>query len=204
MSDRPHIRRLPLGRGAARPAARGGTSTVHGRPGRKAPPCPGGEAGTLSGTVERVTFHNPDTGFCVLRVAVPGRRDAETVVGHVASIAAGEEIRAAGEWTNDIVHGLQFRATSIHAAPPSSLEGIERHLGSGFIRGIGPVFARKLVQAWPRRLRRRRAALAAPRRGRHRPGARAQIVEAWSARRSSATSWSSCTGTASARRAPCI
>ncbi|HOG28422.1 MAG TPA: ATP-dependent RecD-like DNA helicase [Vicinamibacterales bacterium] len=182
MSDRPHIRRLPLGRGAARPAARGGTSTVHGRPGRKAPPCPGGEAGTLSGTVERVTFHNPDTGFCVLRVAVPGRRDAETVVGHVASIAAGEEIRAAGEWTNDIVHGLQFRATSIHAAPPSSLEGIERYLGSGFIRGIGPVFARKLVQAFgpgvfdvidaqPSRLRDVDGIG---------PARAAQIVEAWS------------------------
>ena len=57
-----------------------------------APPSPPPER--LSGSIERVTFHNPDTGFCVLRLKVAGRRDLETVVGHVASVAAGEEIRA--------------------------------------------------------------------------------------------------------------
>ena len=149
---------------------------------RGVPSAQGGDTGSISGTVERVTFHNPDTGFCVLRLAVPGRRDVETVVGHVASIAAGEEIRAAGEWTNDIVHGLQFRATSIHTAPPSSREGIERYLGSGLIRGIGPVFARKLVETFgnavfevidshPGRLREVDGIG---------PARAAQIVEAWS------------------------
>ena len=67
-----------------------------------------------------MTFHNPENGFCVLRLKVPGRRDLETVVGHAASVSAGEEIRAVGEWLNDLSHGLQFRATSIHTAPPSS------------------------------------------------------------------------------------
>jgi exodeoxyribonuclease V alpha subunit len=128
-----------------------------------------------------VTFHNPETGFCVLRLKVPGRRDLETVVGHAASVSAGEEIRAVGEWLNDLSHGLQFRATSIHTAPPSSLEGIERYLGSGLIRGIGPVFARKLVEAFgegvfdvidsqPSRLRDVDGIG---------PGRAAQIVEAW-------------------------
>jgi exodeoxyribonuclease V alpha subunit len=129
-----------------------------------------------------VTFHNPDTGFCVLRLKVGGRRDLETVVGHVASVSAGEEIRAVGEWLNDLSHGLQFRATSIHTAPPNSLEGIERYLGSGLIRGIGPVFARKLVEAFGDRV----FDVIEGQPGRLRdvdgigPGRAAQIVEAWS------------------------
>lgn len=182
MKNQPRPRRLPLGRGPARGTREGGTFQYRAQPKREVSPVPGAEPGTLAGTVERVTFHNPDTGFCVLRVAIPGRREIETVVGHVASIAAGEEIRAAGEWSNDIVHGLQFRATSIHTAQPSSLEGIERYLGSGLIRGIGPVFAGKLVQAFgggvfdvidaqPARLRDVEGIG---------PTRAAQIVEAWS------------------------
>jgi exodeoxyribonuclease V alpha subunit len=103
---------------------------------------------SVVGTVERVTFHNPDNGFCVIRIKVPSRREPLTVVGHVASISAGEEIRAVGEWTNDLIHGLQFKATSLHTAPPTSLAGIERYLGSGMIRGIGPHFARRLVETF--------------------------------------------------------
>jgi exodeoxyribonuclease V alpha subunit len=102
----------------------------------------------VSGTVERVTFHNPDNGFCVIRIVVPGQRDVLTVVGHVASIAAGEEIQAVGEWTNDLAHGMQFKASSMHTAPPTSLDGIQRYLGSGLIRGIGPHFAKRLVGAF--------------------------------------------------------
>jgi exodeoxyribonuclease V alpha subunit len=103
---------------------------------------------SVAGTVERVTFHNPENGFCVLRIKVPSRRETLTVVGNVASISAGEEIRAVGEWTNDLMHGLQFKATSLHTEPPTSLDGIERYLGSGMIRGIGPHFARRLVEAF--------------------------------------------------------
>jgi len=107
---------------------------------------------SLAGIVERVTFHNPDNGFCVLRITVPSRRETLTVVGHVASISAGEEIRAVGEWTNDLMHGLQFKATSLHTEPPTSLDGIERYLGSGMIRGIGPHFARRLVETFGARV----------------------------------------------------
>jgi exodeoxyribonuclease V alpha subunit len=136
MGERPQSRRLPLGRVRRRQADvrvdQGPT--------------------TVGGTVERVTFHSADTGFCVLRVNVPGRRDPETVVGHAASISAGEEIRAVGEWANDLVHGVQFRATSIDTSPPTSADGIERYLGSGLIRGIGPVYAHKLVEAFGSRV----------------------------------------------------
>jgi exodeoxyribonuclease V alpha subunit len=103
---------------------------------------------SIGGLVERVTFHNPDNGFCVMRLKVPGRRDLATVVGHVASISPGEDVQAVGEWANDLVHGPQFKATSIHTAPPTSVEGIVRYLGSGLIRGIGPVYARKLVETF--------------------------------------------------------
>ena len=64
----------------------------------------------LAGTVERVTFHNEENGFSVLRVQVRGRRELVTVVGHAAAISAGEFIQATGGWTNDRVHGSQFSA----------------------------------------------------------------------------------------------
>ena len=100
----------------------------------------------LAGLVERVTFHNPETGFCVLRIKARGQRDLVTAVGHAATISAGEWVTASGEWTNDRTHGLQFRARFLRASAPSSIEGIEKYLGSGMIRGIGPVYARRMVQ----------------------------------------------------------
>jgi len=81
----------------------------------------------LVGTVERVTFHNPETGFCVLRVQVRGRRDLTTVVGQAAVITAGERLQATGQWVNDRSHGLQFRASFLQSAPPASAEGIEKY-----------------------------------------------------------------------------
>ena len=102
----------------------------------------------LAGPVERVTFHNPENGFCVLRTRARGHRDLVTVVGHAAMVSPGEWITASGEWVNDRTHGQQFRARFIRTAEPSSVEGIEKYLGSGMIRGIGPVYARKLVRAF--------------------------------------------------------
>ena len=63
----------------------------------------------LAGLVERVTFHNEDTGFCVLRVKARGQRDLVTVIGHAATIAAGEFVQITGNWVNDRTHGLQSR-----------------------------------------------------------------------------------------------
>ena len=102
----------------------------------------------LSGLVERVTFHSPDTGFCVLRVKVRGHRELVTVLGSAASIQPGEFIQASGRWDNHREHGLQFRTTFLKVLPPSSLAGIEKYLGSGMIKGIGPHFAKKLVKAF--------------------------------------------------------
>src|SRR3954447_13409123 len=102
----------------------------------------------LAGLVERVTFHNAESGFCVLRVKVRGQRDLVTVVGHAATIAAGEWVQMSGTWINDRTHGLQFKATFLKASPPTTLEGIEKYLGSGMIRGIGPIYAKKLVKVF--------------------------------------------------------
>jgi exodeoxyribonuclease V alpha subunit len=102
----------------------------------------------LAGLVERVTFHNAENGFCVLRAKARGHRDLVTVVGHAAIISAGEWITASGEWINDHAHGQQFKARFLKTSAPSSIDGIEKYLGSGMIRGIGPVYAKKMVKAF--------------------------------------------------------
>ena len=110
------------------------------------------EKEALAGLVERVTYHNPDSGFCVLRVKIRGRRDLDTVVGHAATIAAGEFVHATGEWVNDREHGLQFRADFLRTAAPTTREGIEKYLASGMIKGVGPVYAHKLLEAFGERV----------------------------------------------------
>jgi len=102
----------------------------------------------LAGLVDRVTFHNSDNGFCVLRVKARGQRDLITLVGHAAMISAGELVQASGSWINDRTHGVQFRASFLKATAPTTVEGIEKYLGSGMLRGIGPVYAKKLVRAF--------------------------------------------------------
>jgi exodeoxyribonuclease V alpha subunit len=102
----------------------------------------------LAGLVERVTYQNADSGFCVIRVKARGHRDLVTVVGHAAVISAGEWITAVGDWTNDRTHGQQFKARFLKTSAPTSAEGIEKYLGSGMIRGIGPVYAKKLLRAF--------------------------------------------------------
>ena len=102
----------------------------------------------LAGLVERLTFHNEDNGFCVLRVKARGHRELVTVVGHAAMISPGEFIQASGAWVNDRQHGPQFKAQFLKAAPPTTAEGIKKYFGSGMIKGIGPVYGGKLVQAF--------------------------------------------------------
>jgi exodeoxyribonuclease V alpha subunit len=102
----------------------------------------------LAGLVERVTYHNAENGFCVLRAKARGHRDVVTVVGHAATVSAGEWITASGEWVNDRTHGQQFKARFLRTSPPTSADGIERYLSSGMIRGIGPAYAKKLLRAF--------------------------------------------------------
>jgi exodeoxyribonuclease V alpha subunit len=102
----------------------------------------------LSGVIERVTFHSPETGFAVLRVQATGRRGLVTVVGTLASAVVGEYVEAQGAWAQDRDHGLQFKADELRTTPPHTTEGIARYLGSGLVKGIGPHFARKIVEVF--------------------------------------------------------
>ena len=85
----------------------------------------------LAGIVERVTFHNAENGFCVLRVKARGHRDLVTLIGHAAIISAGEWITASGEWVNDRTHGQQFKARYLKTTAPTTSEGIENIFAPG-------------------------------------------------------------------------
>ena len=107
----------------------------------------------ITGTIERVTFHNPENGFVVLRAQIAGRRGLVAVVGRTPRAVAGEFFAADGVWKQDPEHGLQFQADELRTTPPHSPEGIEKYLGSGLVKGIGPHYARKIVQVFgPRTL----------------------------------------------------
>lgn len=135
----------------------------------------------LAGLIERVTFHNEDSGFCVLRTKARGHRDLVTVVGHAATISAGEWITATGQWINDRTHGQQFRAQFLRTSAPTTAEGIQKYLASGMIRGVGPAYAGKLVGAFGEAVF--EIIEATPERLREVPGIgpvrAARIVEAW-------------------------
>ena len=105
---------------------------------------PGWES--LSGLIERVTFFNEENGWAVIRIKATGHRDLVTVVGSLPQVNAGEWVTAQGKWIQDREYGLQFRADVLVSTPPTTLEGIAKYLGSGLIKGIGPVYAKKMVE----------------------------------------------------------
>ncbi|WP_027710096.1 ATP-dependent RecD-like DNA helicase [Zooshikella ganghwensis] len=100
----------------------------------------------LEGSVERVTFHSEETGFFVVRAKVRGYRELVTITGSTPAITAGEYIESFGIWVNDPRHGLQFQAQSVKMIVPTNLEGMQKYLGSGMVKGIGPHFAKRLVK----------------------------------------------------------
>ncbi len=102
----------------------------------------------LTGSVERITFHNLDNGYVVLKVRAEKHRDVVTVVGHLSNVVAGEYIEANGSWVNDKTHGLQFKADQLRTIPPHTVEGITKYLGSGLIKGIGPTYAKRIVEVF--------------------------------------------------------
>lgn len=102
----------------------------------------------LQGSVERVTFHSEASGFCVLRIKAKGQRELVTVVGHATAVNPGEFIECEGHWIHDQQHGLQFRAEQLRLVPPSTIEGIQKYLASGLIKGVGPHYAQRLIRAF--------------------------------------------------------
>src|SRR5260370_6791020 len=97
------------------------------------------------GIVERVTFHSDESGYTVLRFTVPGQRDLVTVIGRFPEIHAGQTLRLTGLWREHPKYGRQFQCLHAQETKPATLTGLEKYLGSGLIKGIGPVTARRIV-----------------------------------------------------------
>ena len=106
---------------------------------------------SLSGQIEHVIFHNAENGFTVLRVHTDRQSDPVTVVGTLPKAVSGEYIDATGTWVQNRDHGLQFKAEQLRTTPPSTIEGIEKYLASGVIKGIGKKHARKIVDLFGER-----------------------------------------------------
>lgn len=110
---------------------------------------------SLSGSVERVTYYNPENGYSVIRLhpkgkKAPGRnrQGLVTVVGNLPELSPGEHLELRGNWEKHPKHGLQFKATHCENSIPSSTEGIRRYLGSSLIKGIGPKLAESIVDTF--------------------------------------------------------
>ena len=100
----------------------------------------------LQGQIERITYTNEENGYTVAKVKVYGRNDLVTVVGNILSPTPGEIIKMKGEWVNNPKYGEQFKVANYKSLVPASVSGIQKYLGSGLIKGIGPVIAKRIVK----------------------------------------------------------
>lgn len=107
---------------------------------------------TLHGFVERVVYHNEDTGYCILKVLPEGKREPVSLIGKAPRVVAGEQFEAAGQWESTRDYGQQFKADSLKLKRPDSEMAIERYLGSGLIDGIGPAYAKRLLAKFGKRI----------------------------------------------------
>jgi exodeoxyribonuclease V alpha subunit len=100
----------------------------------------------LSGQIEKITFTNEENGYTIARVQIDGRQDLVTVVGNLMSPTPGEILNMRGEWVTHPKFGEQFKVTQCKTALPATIFGIQKYLGSGLIKGLGPVIACRIVQ----------------------------------------------------------
>jgi exodeoxyribonuclease V alpha subunit len=100
----------------------------------------------IEGQIERVTFHNDENGFSIARLKVRGFRELVTVVGNLLDPIPGQVLRITGEWANHAQFGQQFKILRYKTLVPATVAGIEKYLGSGLIKGIGPVMAKRIVK----------------------------------------------------------
>src|SRR5437868_11998531 len=99
----------------------------------------------LQGIVERVTYHAEESGYTVARLKVPSHSDLVTIVGSFPAISAGQTLRVTGFWREHPKFGQQFQVLHAQETKPATLTGVEKYLGSGLIKGIGPVTAKRIV-----------------------------------------------------------
>lgn len=98
--------------------------------------------------IERITYQNPENGYSVLRASMNNSHDLVTVVGSFPDVSVGSVLQIEGEWKNDKKYGTQFRAERWEETMPATVYGIEKYLGSGLIKGIGPKYAKKIVSVF--------------------------------------------------------
>ncbi len=102
-------------------------------------------ASKLSGVIERITFYNEENGYTVARFVPEGKSYTVTIVGNLMGASVGESLALEGIWTNHPTHGRQFEIRRFTVQLPATIEGIRKYLGSGLIKGIGPVTAKRIV-----------------------------------------------------------
>ena len=100
----------------------------------------------LQGVIERLTFHSEESGYTVARMHVPGERELVTIIGRFPDIHAGQTLRLTGFWKEHQKCGWQFQCLHAQETKPATLTGLEKYLGSGLIKGIGPATARRIVK----------------------------------------------------------
>ncbi|MGC9334242.1 MAG: helix-hairpin-helix domain-containing protein, partial [Anaerolineae bacterium] len=100
----------------------------------------------LVGSVERITYYNEENGYTVAQLTPEGRAYTVTVVGNLVEVSPGETLRLHGGWTNHPRYGRQFQVERCDTVLPATAAGIEKYLGSGLIKGVGPVTARRIVR----------------------------------------------------------
>ena len=101
---------------------------------------------SLTGTVERLTYHSPESGYTVARLQVPKQREPTTIVGNFGDIQPGQSLELQGYWHEHSKYGRQFQVTQARETQPATLTGLEKYLGSGLIKGVGPKTAKRIVQ----------------------------------------------------------
>ncbi len=100
---------------------------------------------SLSGVVERLTYHSPESGYTVARLKTPRVSELITIVGNFANIQAGQTLQLKGTWGEHPKYGSQFQVVDYKESLPATITGIEKYLGSGLIKGVGPVTAKRIV-----------------------------------------------------------
>ena len=101
---------------------------------------------TLTGVIERITFHSEESGYTVARLNTGNVKQLTTIVGSFANVQAGQTLRVQGEWREHPQYGSQFQVAEYHETKPATLTGIEKYLGSGLIKGVGPLTAKRIVK----------------------------------------------------------
>jgi exodeoxyribonuclease V alpha subunit len=101
---------------------------------------------TLRGTIERITFHNEENGYTVAQLAPDGQGYTVPVIGNMLGINVGESVELGGAWMAHPQYGRQFKAETVRTILPATIAGLEKYLGSGLVKGIGPVTAKRIVR----------------------------------------------------------